>query len=447
MTISKDGQPAEQDGRSNYEAAVLDFLDKEMAGAQLPLTEKKQSEDLDALVAGLLQQVISEADQPSAAGPVVSDEMKDLFAEFEPQTGAAPAPKSASAKPESFRNEDAREGEGFAAEEAALIAKEFPAEEPERPETSAPEASVFAAKAARKNRTPMIAAAAACLLVLAGGAVYYFMKPPGVEPAPAASRPAVQTPAPPVATPASQAAAEPAAAPGTVETRPAAAPAAAKKPATTAAKDSAAAAPAQNLPAKQTAAAPLAPAANTVVPPPVKEEKPVAAAVPPAVAEAKPAETPAAQPVPEVASSVVAQKPVLPVVTQRVAPVSMPVARKLEPRAPVIPAKTEPAPPAAKAEAPLPVVQPSLVAAVPITQVSPKFPDIALRTRTSATVTLTLDVDSQGRVTRATPVGGPEMFHREAVNAAMKWRYKPASVGGSNVSSQVKVIFNFNLKK
>ena len=39
------------------------------------------------------------------------------------------------------------------------------------------------------------------------------------------------------------------------------------------------------------------------------------------------------------------------------------------------------------------------------------------------------------------------MFHKEAINAAMQWRYKPASIGGNNVSSQVKVTFNFNLKK
>ena len=38
------------------------------------------------------------------------------------------------------------------------------------------------------------------------------------------------------------------------------------------------------------------------------------------------------------------------------------------------------------------------------------------------------------------------MFHKEAINAAMQWRYRPASIGGNNVSSQVKVTFNFNLK-
>ena len=84
--------------------------------------------------------------------------------------------------------------------------------------------------------------------------------------------------------------------------------------------------------------------------------------------------------------------------------------------------------------------------AVAISQVSPKFPEFALRTRMSGTVVLELDVDKQGKVLKATPVSGPQMFHQEAINAAMQWHYRPASIGGTNVSSQVKVTFNFNLK-
>ena len=38
------------------------------------------------------------------------------------------------------------------------------------------------------------------------------------------------------------------------------------------------------------------------------------------------------------------------------------------------------------------------------------------------------------------------MFHKEAVDAAMKWRYRPASIGGSNVQSQTRIIMKFNLK-
>ena len=98
-------------------------------------------------------------------------------------------------------------------------------------------------------------------------------------------------------------------------------------------------------------------------------------------------------------------------------------------------------------QAPAPVLARNLVPAIAISQVSPKYPEFALRTHSSASVVLELEIDKQGNVVKATPVSGSEMFHKEAINAAMQWRYRPASVGGTNVSSQVKVTFNFNLKK
>jgi TonB family protein len=62
-------------------------------------------------------------------------------------------------------------------------------------------------------------------------------------------------------------------------------------------------------------------------------------------------------------------------------------------------------------------------------------------------VVLELDIDRQGKVVKAIPVRGPEMFYKEAINAAMQWRYKPATVGGTSVSSQVEVTFDFKLKR
>jgi TonB family protein len=62
-------------------------------------------------------------------------------------------------------------------------------------------------------------------------------------------------------------------------------------------------------------------------------------------------------------------------------------------------------------------------------------------------VVLELQIDDKGRVTKATPVSGPAIFHFAAMNAAMKWRYKPASINGASVQSQARVTLNFNLKK
>jgi protein TonB len=89
----------------------------------------------------------------------------------------------------------------------------------------------------------------------------------------------------------------------------------------------------------------------------------------------------------------------------------------------------------------------NLNAAIPIAQASPVFPELALRTRASGQVVLELQIDDQGKVVKAAVMSGPGIFHSAAVAAAMKWRYKPASIGGVNVASQSRVTMSFNLKK
>jgi protein TonB len=117
------------------------------------------------------------------------------------------------------------------------------------------------------------------------------------------------------------------------------------------------------------------------------------------------------------------------------------------------PAPPAPAPPQV-AENTAPAPQPSaapaarnLIAAVPISQASPAFPELALRTRASGTVVLDLQIDEQGKVVKATAISGPVIFHSAAITAALKWRYKPASIGGVSVRSQSRVTMDFNLKK
>jgi protein TonB len=89
----------------------------------------------------------------------------------------------------------------------------------------------------------------------------------------------------------------------------------------------------------------------------------------------------------------------------------------------------------------------TLVPAVPISQASPSYPELAARTRTSGSVVLQLQINDQGRVTKATPVSGPAMFYDAAVSAALKWRYRPASIDGLNVPSETRVTINFSFKR
>ena len=178
--IAKDGQPAESDSQSNYEAAVLDFLDNEMVDVQSTLTEKKQSEELDALVADLLHQVMTESDQAQTGEMMVSSEdMNDLLAEFIPQQDTISLPESENTSPDPA----AVQTESLSSEhEDSLRQEAVESPVPESPIAQTPEveastpiaAAIFASPAAQKSRMPMIAAAVVCMLVVIGIAAYYF---------------------------------------------------------------------------------------------------------------------------------------------------------------------------------------------------------------------------------------------------------------------------------
>ena len=418
--IAKDGQPAESDSQRNYEAAVLDFLDNEMADVQSTPTEKKQSEELDALVANLLHQVMTESDQAQTGEMMVSSEdMNDLLAEFVPQQDTVSLPESDTASPDAAAVQTeslSSEYEDSPCQEAVEPpVPESPIVETPEVEASAPiAAAIFASPAAQKSRMSMIAAAVVCMLVVIGIAAYYFSGSSGKDAETAPTTVSVAT-APLRAEGTAQTSARPAA---KVKTSQTVSPVANKKSETV--KTPAPAAALQKTPVPQ------------IVPPPAKEEKPaekqVAQSAPPAIPIAAP------------------EKMTPPVIAENPAPASAVPEKKPAQLTPVVPANTNNDAPAPPPQAPVQVAARNLVPAVAISQVSPKYPEFALRTRTSASVVLELEIDPQGKVVKATPFSGPKMFHKEAINAAMQWRYRPASVGGNNVSSQVKVTFDFKLK-
>jgi TonB family protein len=418
--IAKDGQPAESDSQRNYEAAVLDFLDNEMADVQSTPTEKKQSEELDALVANLLHQVMTESDQAQTGEMMVSSEdMNDLLAEFKPQqdTVSLPENDNTSPDPAAVQTESlSSEYEDYPCQEAV----ESPVPESQIVQTLEVEASdpitaaIFASPAAQKSRMPMIAAAVVCVLAVIGIAAYYFSGSSGKDAEIIPTAVSVAT-APLRADGTKQAAVRPAA---KLKASRTVSPVADKK--SEASKTPAPAAAMQKTPVSQ------------IAPPPAKEEKP--------------AEKQVAQSAPPVMPLAAPEKMTPPVIAENPAPASA-VPEKIPAQlTPIVPANANNDAPAPPPQAPVQVIARSLVPAVAISQVSPKYPEFALRTRSSASVVLELDIDKQGKVVKATPVSGPAMFHKEAINAAMQWRYRPASVGGNNVSSQVKVTFNFNLK-
>lgn len=95
-----------------------------------------------------------------------------------------------------------------------------------------------------------------------------------------------------------------------------------------------------------------------------------------------------------------------------------------------------------------PPVQPApsprnVTQAVAISRVAPMYPEIARKTHTTGTVVVEVAINEQGRVVKATAESGPAMLRDEAVRAAMQWRFKPASIGGTNVPSTIKITIVF----
>jgi protein TonB len=404
-----------------YESTVLDFLDKEIAAAQPLQDQKSQSDDLDALVSDLMKQVITESNQ--LEGPAGGPD----------QITSEPPPEQSKAAP-------------VAAAEHSVGPKESEPARPAENVSEVPAGVLFKARPKPRRVVPLIAFASLCLLASIGVVIHYSGSrgrapvPQAAPTSPAASMPAAVVPHTAPQRVASTVPAQPKPAPVPNEPVPAVPP---PKPLQAETKP---------MPVQQPAAAAKTPEVSAPIPnrsaesKPVQNEKPrqenppIAAAVTANVAPAAPA-TPAPSPAPAVVERAPVSLPAIPETaslaganTDRIPEKPLaPISSKIESFvSPVTPAGSNAR---------------EMIPSKPISQASPSYPDLAMRTRASGSVVLDLDIDAEGRVVKATPVSGPAMFYSAAVSAALKWRYRPASIGGKNVPSQSRVTMVFNLKK
>lgn len=100
-------------------------------------------------------------------------------------------------------------------------------------------------------------------------------------------------------------------------------------------------------------------------------------------------------------------------------------------------------PPVSKPALQPPPMPSNATPAVAISRVLPVYPEIARKSRTTGTVVLDVLIDEKGKVVKATPASGPLILCPEAANAVLRWRFKPATLNGVNVSSstQVSIVF------
>jgi TonB family protein len=82
------------------------------------------------------------------------------------------------------------------------------------------------------------------------------------------------------------------------------------------------------------------------------------------------------------------------------------------------------------------------------TMVQPKYPDAATKAGTEGSVWTKVSIDETGKVTKVVVTKSEaEIFNQAAIDAAMKWEFRPAMKDGKSVATEVSIPFKFKLQK
>ncbi len=468
------GKPAYPQAGKDYETAVLEFLDKEISASTKPAPgSNAQEEEVDALVSDLLRLAIAVTDEPEAPQENKAEDLDSLFADILSSSsvasvpGARPLetePKPSQPKQDPMNQaspirtveaEPKREGvvqppieTGSGASAAGRRDLPVPPDKvsgTDRPDPRAQapapqavpareEVAIFTVAArgpVRRRRVLVVFAELACLLGIIGAGAWYF---PGFrhaalsqsgEPAsmPAQVAPVATSPAKPQKI----TRAAPAKAPLAQLSDPTAGRSTSRSNARQAGlvpgparRASAAAARWSNSPS------PPAPAAEAAVHGSSNEK----AGSPEGTGAGSPKLNPPSHAVEIDAppATIIAQAP-QGQIQARPAPAALPSLDEVG-----LPPRSSGRQSAAKAPA----------SAVLISQVQPVYPEVARRMHLTGTVRIEILIDEQGKVIQATPLSGPSILRSAAVDAVLRWRYRPATLGNSAIRSQGQVSIVFN---
>jgi protein TonB len=91
-------------------------------------------------------------------------------------------------------------------------------------------------------------------------------------------------------------------------------------------------------------------------------------------------------------------------------------------------------------------VVPPVTAPVPTRTVKAQHSPEAMRARAEGTVTVEALVDERGRVADARVVKSIPLLDRSALEAAVQWEFKPATLNGEPVPVIIQMELNFSLK-
>jgi protein TonB len=80
-----------------------------------------------------------------------------------------------------------------------------------------------------------------------------------------------------------------------------------------------------------------------------------------------------------------------------------------------------------------------------VSKVPPDYPPIARQLKLQGTVELEAVVTGDGEVEKVNIVSGNPVLTRPAVDAVKKWKFRPFTVNGKGVTTQVPVSISFKL--
>lgn len=82
-----------------------------------------------------------------------------------------------------------------------------------------------------------------------------------------------------------------------------------------------------------------------------------------------------------------------------------------------------------------------------ISQVTPKYPAIAVQTRTQGKVKFTAIISTQGQIMNLQLLEGHPLLTQAAAEAVRQWRYKPTTLNGDPVEVVTVIEVNFTLNR
>lgn len=80
-----------------------------------------------------------------------------------------------------------------------------------------------------------------------------------------------------------------------------------------------------------------------------------------------------------------------------------------------------------------------------INRIEPKYPALALQTRTQGEVLLAAVIGRDGRIENLRVISGHPFLAKAALDAVQQWRYRPTMLNGQPVEVETQIVVNFRL--